>query len=205
MITLLGNDHTYELAERYQDHACFEALNELRAHKRALAYPVWAKNPRRDEEIAREITAAEQEANEARARWGSEIAEQYGWARPALAGGDRWKRRIFFSDLEKAAGADFRRGLYVAENGYVHAGSYAAINHFELNELNTRGRMDEAIRAAGWWTVNFLDFASHITSKAVAWETEEYDELLYACEMTRAADTAKREFIEDNSNCSPSS
>jgi hypothetical protein len=111
VITLLYNDHTYELAERYQDHACYEYLKQLRVYKKVYSDPIWRVQPGQ-KELVQEIAAVENDVREARLRWGSEIGEQYGWARPAIAGGHGRRRPITFSDLEKAAEADFLRGEY---------------------------------------------------------------------------------------------
>jgi hypothetical protein len=198
IITLLCNDHTYEIAERYQDHACCEALKELRAYSRAFAEEsIWEESPGREGRLARLIARAEQDVHEARSRWGREIAEQYGWARPAVAGGRNLRRQITFSDLGEAAGADFLRGDYLSQNNHVHAGSYAAINHLMESGLNIYGRRDdEEIRITGSRTVMLLEFSSHAASKAISFETEEYDEMLYACEMTRTADIAHEKLRE---------
>lgn len=197
VITLLGNDHTYELAERYQDHAVFEALKQLRAAKRAFAQPMWRESPGRDDMISREIRDAERDAREARIRWGAEISEHYEWARPVLSKTGNPKRRINFTELEEAAGADFLRADYLTQNDHVHAGAFGTINHPLQAELTACGlRDDEAIHIAGWRVTMLLEFASQIVSKSISWETGEYDEFLYACEMTRTASKAEEKLDE---------
>jgi hypothetical protein len=92
------------------------------------------------------------------------------------------------------------------QNHEVHAGSYATINHFMTKRLNTVGvRDDETTWITGSRTITFLHFSSQVVSKAVSWETEEYDELLYACEMNGTAVSAKARFDECYDRCSTSS
>ena len=204
VITLLSNDPTYELVERYQDHACYEVLKQLRVYKHVYSEPIWRDKPGEDE-LTQQITDAEQDVREARLRWGSEIGEQYGWARPAIAGGGNRRRQITFSDLEKAAGADFLRGDYLTQNHQVHAGSYATINHLMTNRLKTAGyRDDETIWITGMRVIPYLHFSSQTISMAISKETEEYDELLYSCEMNRTAEMAEGKFRECYENCSTS-
>ena len=67
-MTLIRNDQTYEVAERYQDHACFEELSRLKGMKRAYSDPAWKADPALDEWIAEEIAEVEAVAEEARSR-----------------------------------------------------------------------------------------------------------------------------------------
>ncbi len=122
IMTLILRDRTYEIAERYQDHACFEELHRLRTIQSSLADPEYASYNAQRESIAEEIAKGEKFAGLARARWGKEIKEQYEWARPALPPAIQNRRRITFSDLEAAAGADVMRADYIGYNYYVHAG-----------------------------------------------------------------------------------
>lgn len=194
---LLCNDDTYEIAERYQDHAVYEMLKELRAHRRALGGSVWKRDSARDGALAQEIAEAEKAAQDARSRWGSDMAEQYGWARPAVGGRQSRGRQITFSDLESAAGADFLRGEYLNQNHHIHAGPFAAINHILDGRSLVSGRRDDDVtRGTGLRTVFLLTCSLQVICMAICAETEEYDEMLYSCELTPVANMARRRFNE---------
>jgi hypothetical protein len=68
--TLISNDHTYELAERYQDHAVFEDLKRLRAIQRNVRNSVYVEDPEHERELSDRIAEAEPIARQAQARWG---------------------------------------------------------------------------------------------------------------------------------------
>ena len=194
VMTLIRNDHTYEVAERYQDHACFEELSRLKGMKQAYSDPVWKADPVVDERIAEEIAEAEVVAEEARSRWGRSIAEQYEWARPALPADLRRSRRITFADVEIAAEMDFLRGDYLNYNYQIHAGAHATIRSANFEDVHihsTRPTFNSAaLRAVASDCINMLWFTSVILSDAVARETEEFDVELYITEMGRYVNLA---------------
>ena len=195
---VLGNDHTYEVSERYHDHAVFEALQEMRAEKRAYANPIFVYPDGFLAEIEAKIAEAEDYARQAKARWGAAVEEQYGWARPLLPRAKRNKPRVYFTDLERLAGMDFLRGDYLKGNDRIHAGPYAAINDFDFSNIfaaPTHPRRDDAmIFMIGLRTAFLLGVAGRAAGKPISWETEEYDEFLYACEVERMADIAIEKF-----------
>lgn len=196
--SILGQDHSYEISERYHDHAVFEALQQMRAEKRAYADPVFVYPEGFLEELEGQIFEAENQARQARARWGSAVEEQYGWVRPLLPRAKRNKPRVYFTDLEQLAGMDFLRGDYLKGNDRIHAGPYAAINDFNLNDIYaspTHARRDDPmIFMVGHRAAFLLGSAGRTAGKAISWETEEYDEFLYVCEVERPADIAMEEF-----------
>jgi hypothetical protein len=209
IIMLLHNDHTYEICERYQDRAVFERLNQVRVDKRAYKEPMWNKPQDLDHMMDQEIIELTAYAQRARSKWGRAIEEQYGWARPALPEAKRNSRKIFFSDLEEAAGMDFLRGQYLTGNERIHAGAYAAINHLDFASVPISPirphRNDEAIRFIGYRTSLLLGWIVRAASHSVSWETEEYDEFLYACEMQQLAEATMEAFWQVGASLSLSS
>jgi hypothetical protein len=215
ILVLILNDDTYELSERYQDHAVFEELARLKTYRSNWQESMYRTTPETHKSIALEIVAAEKDASDALKRWGPSITEQYGWARPGLPPAVQKKRRIFFTDLERASGADFLRGDYLTGNYFVHAGPFAAVNHLNTNETYKHllraidDRDDMRIAKIGWAAINYLSDATGLASKKISFETEEYDEFLIACEMIRAANAALASFIavmdNDLSESPPSS
>jgi Family of unknown function (DUF5677) len=211
VMMLLHNDRTYELSEDYQDSAMFEYLKQLKADRSSLSDPFWLVNGATLEELSRDIGTAELAADEIISRRGSKIKNQYEWARPALSDEKKnnLKRRIQFIDLEEAAGADFLRTFYMLGNDRIHAGAYAAINHFDFDSSKlsaTRQRRDDwTIYLVGAGVPTLMAWAARAAGKSIAWETEEYDELLYVCELQREADATVRAFADTHLGLSPSS
>jgi len=103
----------------------------------------------------------------------------------------------------------FLRGNYLTGNDRIHAGSYSAVNHINFNKPQvpqSRPRRDDwAIRLAGWGTAFLLAHIGRTVGKSIAWETEEYDEFLYACELYRIADHALDTFVASAVSFSPPS
>jgi hypothetical protein len=188
IMTLILRDRTYEAAERYQDHACFEELHRLRILQSSFADPIFSNHAAARESIAEEIAEGEGFADRARARWGKEIREQYEWARPALPPEMRNRKRITFSDLEAAAGAQLMRGDYIGYNYYVHAGPYMVINHVNFNAAHIfpmRAVVDqERVSFVGTRCVRMIRWMSEMLAITVARESGDYDAILYFCEMT---------------------
>jgi hypothetical protein len=198
VMTLIMNDHTYMVGERYQDQAVFEALRELRAQQRSYATPAFKRDAVRDQSISQEIAAAQEEARQARARWGKEIEEQYGWARPALPAEMRNKKRITFLDLEMVAEMDFLRCHYIADNNYVHAGPYAVVNHFSHGTGNLfpmRPSVEsERMSFVGSRCVIMLGWASYALATTVPRETQDYDSIFHYSLMSSVFDDAREKF-----------
>lgn len=194
VMTLIRNDHTYEVAERYQDHACFEELIRLKGMKRAYSDPAWKADPALDEWIVEEIAEVEAVAEEARSRWGRSIAEQYEWARPGLPADLRRNRRVTFADVEMAAEMDFLRGDYLTYNYQIHAGAHATIRSANFQDghiYSTRPTFNSAaLKAVAHDCINMFWFTSVMLSDAVARETEEFDVELYITEMGRYVNLA---------------
>lgn len=193
-IILIANDKDYEISERYQDRACFEELKRLRARQRHSEHPAFNLTSDTKQELADEISKVETIVTEARARRGKEIEEQYGWARPALPDGATAKR-VYFSDLEKAAGMDFLRAFYIGQNNHVHAGAFATINHLDIpsNRWSPTGPRHQVDRVAytGFMALTMIDWASHMTLRAISRESQEYDEIFYYTELSRLVDAAR--------------
>jgi hypothetical protein len=198
VMTLIMNDHTYMVAERYQDQATFEALRELRAQQRSYATPQFKRNAARDQSISDEIAVAQEEARQARARWGKEIEEQYGWARPALPPRMRNKKRITFLDLEMVAEMDFLRCHYIGDNNSVHAGPYAVVNHFvddtELHFPTRPSAEHERMSFVGSRCVIMLGWASYALATTVPRETQDYDSIFHYSLMCNVFDDAREKF-----------
>lgn len=191
VMTLIGNDHTYEVAERYQDRACFEYLNLLRGTKRCFTDAQWRDTESVQQRIDQEISETEADVRKARARWGRDIAEQYGWARPALPSSMRANQRITFADLESAADMDFYRINYLEGNYNVHAGAHSVIQDAEFDEHIYAIRpsaVNVRIQRASERLVLIFGFMSQMLAQVVAKETEEWDGYLFAAAMTRIAD-----------------
>ena len=198
ILMLLNNDETYELSERYQDHAVFEQLKLLRAEKRSYEDPIWAKPKDYDKKIAVEISELVALAAGARSKWGPEIEDQYGWARPALPRAKRGNRRIYLSDLEQSVGMNFLRGNYMAGNDRIHAGPSSVVSYLDFDSVGISHvrprRDDETIAFVGYRTAKFIGWATRAAGQPISWETEEYDEFLYVCEMERITNAAMEEF-----------
>jgi hypothetical protein len=198
--TLITNDHTYELSERYQDHAVFEDLKRLRAIRKNIRDSIYIANPKAEKELDDQIADSEQAASLAQARWGANIKEQNEWARPGLSAIAQKKRSISFTDLELAAGSEFLRPDYLAGNNYVHAGAFAAINHLNLGDSEARMvksrnyRADQRLTDIGMRATRYLGWATFFVGESISTETEQYDELLVVYEIIRAADEACRSF-----------
>lgn len=211
IMMMLHNDTTYEISERYQDSAVFEQLKQLRADLSSLVEPIWNVPNGYAEKLAQDIADAEIIAGSAVSRRGPKIRNQYEWARPALpsAKRDNPSYRITFSDLEQAAGFNFFRGNYLAGNGRIHAGAFAAINHLDFDDIEvprSRPRRDDSvIRFVGCRTSQLLSWVVRAASRPISWETEEYDEFLYVGEFQRAADAAVAAFTKVDASLSPSS
>jgi hypothetical protein len=211
VMMVLLNDHTYEICERYQDSAVFEELRQLRTDLASLADPVWDVPDGYVEKLAQDIAEAELVANSAISRRGPKIKEQYEWARLALppAKRDNLRYKINLADLEQVAGMDFFRGNYLAGNGRIHAGAYAAINHLDFDNIEVPRsrphRDDLAIGFVGCRTSQLFGWVCRAAGKPISWETEEYDELLYVGEMQRAAYAAEEAFAKTDANPLPSS
>jgi hypothetical protein len=200
IMMFVHNDKTYEASECLQDHASVEYLKELRAYKRSYTNPIYSPSPERDAAILSEVTEAEAAVRDARARWGNRVDEQYGWARCDYLGRKKNNKRIYFSDLEEAAGMSVFRGDYLRENNHVHAGPYAAISHLDLRIGAAQicptgpGRDDLRIDFLGARCCLMLEFVSRAAGKSISWEAEEYDDFLYVCEMLRLTDSVGRSF-----------
>ena len=191
VMTLIGNDFTYEVAERYADRAAFEYLHWLRCAKRSFSDGYRRQDPVTRQRIEEDLAATQVAVHEARARWGSMITEQYGWARPILPRASQAKRNITFADLESAAEMDFLRVDYLGENYHVHAGAHAVISAADLDghiySLHPAMTDDRMSRAA-YRLAMIFGFTSHLLAAAVSKETEEWDGFLLSAEMTRLAD-----------------
>jgi hypothetical protein len=191
VMTLIANDHTYEVAERYQDHATFEYLNLLRGTRRSFSDPHWRDSESIQDSIDREIAELEADVRRTRTRWGKEIAEQYGWARPALSSATRASRSITFADLEAAAEMDFIRVHYLEGNYDVHASAHSIIRDAEFGEhiYSIRpSNVDHRVRQSAIRLVLIFGFMSGRIASSVAKETEQWDGFLLATEMRRFAD-----------------
>ncbi len=183
---IVHNDHSYEVSERYQAHAVFDEVQKIRAEARAVANPIFRWPEGSAQEVAAALAEATSAANRSRAKWGLTIEERYEWARPALAK-KSGQRKIAFSDLESAAGITFLRSDYLRGNERIHAGAYTTINYLELTRSGISPirpcRDDSIIEIVGSRAATLLGWAARSAGKSIAWETEEYDELLYICEI----------------------
>jgi Family of unknown function (DUF5677) len=211
IISILGNDHDYEISERYEDCSVIELLKQLRTDLSALSDPIWDVPEEYEEKLQKEIAEVEDLAREIVARRGAAIRKPYEWARQALPQPERDNQRhkITFADLERAVGMDFFRGNYLTGNERIHAGSYSAVNYLNFDKPQvpqSRPRRDDwAIRLAGWRTAYLIGCVARAVGKSIAWETEEYDELLYVCELYRAADHVLDTFVSSAAGSSQSS
>jgi len=154
---------------------------------------VWQLPDGYEVRLQREIAEVESLAAEIIARRGPAIRKPYEWARQALPQPkrDNPSYKITFLDLEEAVGMDFFRGNYMAGNERVHAGPYSAVNYMNfakpLVPQSRPRRVDWAINLAGWRTSFLIASVARAAGKSIAWETEEYDEFLYVCELCRTA------------------
>jgi hypothetical protein len=209
IMALLGDDHTYEVCERYQDSAVFEELRQLYVELASLKEPMWDVLDGLAEDLAQKIEEAEPIASEVISRRGTKIKYTYEWARPAMPLAKRAnpKYRITFADLEVAAGMDFYRGSYLVGTGRIHAGAYAAISHLDFDSIQTprsRPRRDDSIIPfAACRASELLSWIGRVVGTSISWETEEYDEFLYVGELKRAARVAELAFAETNTNPPP--
>lgn len=201
MMTIIGNDGTYAVAERYQDHAVSEYLRQLRSTKRSFEDPYWNLDSVARYNIDQDIAALEASVREAKARWGSDVTEQYGWARPALPVSKQGKREVTFAELESAAGMSFVRADYLEENNHVHAGPQAIISSadwgdhiYALHPLMPRHRI---YRAADRLTLVF-GFISYALATIVAREAGDLDGVPIADEMSRFVSRASRKMFNWN-------
>lgn len=202
VMMLLHNDSTYELSEGYQDSAVFEYIKRLKADQTSMTDPFWSGADPILEKLANEIQDMELAAAEIITRRGPKIKIQYEWARPALPERKRSnpKYKIDFTDLEEAAGAGFLRTFYMLGNDRIHAGAYGVINHFDFKSPNvsmTRQRRDDwTIYMIGSGLPTLISWATRAACKSIGWETEEYDEVLYACAVQHVADAAVKAFAK---------
>jgi hypothetical protein len=206
IMMLLLNDSTYELSERYQESAVFEYIKQLKNDQDCLVDPFWRTSDAIFEKLAKEISDLDITATEIITRRGPKIKGQHEWARPALpeVKKNNPKYRINFTDLEEVAGADFLRTFYLLGNDRIHAGAYGAINHFDFDDPHislTRQRRDDWMtHLIGSGASTLMSWAARAACKGIAWETEEYDEMLYMCVMQRIADAAVEAFSESRAS-----
>lgn len=211
IISILHNDHDYEMSEKYEDCSVFEILKQLKADQRALSDPVWEVSGGYEEELRQDIAEVENLAREIVARRGAAIRKPYEWARQALPESERDNPRyqVTFTALERVVGMDFFRGNYLLGNERIHAGSYSAVNHLNFDKPQvppSRPRRDDwAIRLVGWRTAFLIACVGRAVGKSIAWETEEYDEFLYVCELYRTAYHALGTFVASAASSFPSS
>jgi hypothetical protein len=212
VLTVLHNDDDYEMSEQYEDCSVFERLKFLKANVSELSDPIWAPPSQEEEQkLLAELAETEALAQGIVARRGPRIRKPYEWARQMLPQEKRenLKYGIKYVDLEKAVGMDFFRSSYLTGNEHVHAGSYSAVNHLDFDKPlipRTRPRRDSwAIRQAGWRTAFLISNIARAAGKAIAWETEEYDELLYVCELWRTSDKVLDSFMNADASVLPSS
>lgn len=199
VITLIRQDKTYEIAERYQDYGCLISCKEARARLESLADGSWGSQSEDMERKGREVVAdLEMLVQRAIERWGPEIKSQYGWAHPIFP---PEKKRIYFQDLERVAGSSMFRSDYLRENEHVHASSGAAIKHTDFGDFRNKNvnftrsrRQDDRISFVGERAVVWIHYASREAAKGISWETEEYDEFMSYFPMDAEAIRASRCF-----------
>ena len=205
---VLLNDRTYELSEAYEESAVFEYLKQLRVDLSSFSDPAlyWTISnelaEERSREISEEILDTEALANEIVGKRGAKFRDQYEWARPKLPEPKRsnLQYRMNFTDLEQIAGMDFLRRNYLMGNDRVHAGAYAVINHFDfenpkISPIRQR-QSDSTLYFVGFGVSQLLGWAARCACKSIAYETEEYDEFIYASEIYVAANAAMGAFNE---------
>lgn len=211
IITILHNDHSYEISEQYEDSSVFEDLKKLQADLDTLSDPIWDVPRGVEQELRQTIGEAEDMAREVVARRGAAFRRQYEWARQALhqPQRDNPKYRITFATLERIVGMDFLRGNYLSGNEQIHAGSYSAVNHLNFDKPKvpqSRPRRDDwVIRVVGWRTAFLIANVARAVGKSIAWETEEFDEFLYVGELYRTAYRVLDAFVATSTGSPPSS
>lgn len=120
VISVLARDKDFQVCERYFDSSMIESLKYLRAYKLVVDEAEWGSIG--DERLKE----AEEAAAWAVARWGREIEEQYGWAKPLFPQFSR-KQRVQFRDLQEFTDPGFNL-LYMYWNRSVHADSLLAFD-----------------------------------------------------------------------------
>jgi hypothetical protein len=212
IMMILHNDTTYELNEGYQDSAIFEFLKQRRTEQSSFADSFWYGSEGFFEDLARDIHDLEAAADEVIARRGPRIKRQYEWARPALPEPKKnnLNYMIKFTDLEAAAtGTDFLRTYYLRGNDRIHAGAYGVINHFDFDDpaisLTQQYRDDFTTHSIGCGVPTLMGWAARAACKSIAWETEEYDEILYVCELIHIQDATVEAFIKGRTRISSAS
>lgn len=177
----------------------------MKTYRRNFEEPAYRHDPQRNAELDQEIFEAEQHALQSEMRWGSAIRESYGWARAALGPAVSRKKRVFFTDLERAAEADFLRGDYLMGNNGLHAGAYAAISHMTIEgrQLVRSGRHFDSVGVASVAVraLNYMAGAVNFATRGIATETDDYDKCLVAIEVQLACAAAQDAW----SNSPPSS
>ncbi|MGW4792250.1 DUF5677 domain-containing protein [Nonomuraea sp. NPDC004297] len=181
--SLLSQDITGELAERYNACGPLEWLRDYNASQDRSSYDPTA------------YAEARAGADEATRRWGREIREQHGWARPAMNGIVDPRRRIRFSDLERAAGTSPLRAHYLASNHTIHGGPLRTINYanFDGGPLSpTRwhevAHVAENIGNTVAHSARLLNLATHLACRCVSSLTGDYDKLLLCGELSNLAE-----------------
>lgn len=121
VLAILMNDHTNIVSERFHDSSVLEA----KRHTERLG----------EEWSTFDADELAEHAQRAEAKWGREIRESNGWARPALPSEVNKRSRIYFTDLENAAGMSLARSMYFGGNHELHVGPFSTVNRTDfLNE-----------------------------------------------------------------------
>ena len=188
VIAVLANDGGFQVCERYFDSSKIEKLRYMQAYKLVVNEEKWG--PSGDEHLKE----AEEEAAWAIARWGTEIREQYGWARPLFPQLPA-KQRVQFRHLQEYIDTDLRL-LYMYWNRSVHADSLVSIEHADFGTdylMKTRPKVDAAAMVTtALWTLRLLDNATRDCSRQITHLTQCYDDILIGGELSRLIDEACR-------------
>jgi Family of unknown function (DUF5677) len=181
---ILSNDRTYEVCERYHDAAAIEQMRYIEAHNKYSEQIGWQPIE------GQELEEAKKFADLAVRNWGSEIRNQYGWARPIASHVPKGKL-IRFADLERVVKGEKLKPGYIWMNNSVHAGPSTVIESVNIdNKLGTvtRPSGDDDPRATATWALELLLTLTKVTVFTVAWITESYDDFLDVGELQRRVD-----------------
>ena len=171
---IIAQDRTGELADRFNDSGVFEWLKSWRAHKGCCDL----------QETDEDYIEARETERRVIGRWGKEIREQNGWARPAFQGQVRLGQPIRFTDMERLAGTHGLRAQYLDGNHEIHSGPLSVINHADLENgtlsFNRRREGEKSVERVGGilgHSARLLDLLSHISCRALVGTTQGFDEM----------------------------
>ncbi|WP_327038521.1 DUF5677 domain-containing protein [Micromonospora maris] len=169
----LASGGDQDLCDRYHATGILEHLRDLRTKQRSHEFFGWPPP------TIEEINECEEWAAKVIAKYGSELRQPHGWAKPLFPAANQ---RVTFADLDRRFAGQEMRAIYEFMNHHIHAGSLQSTYHvdFEKHHLVStrnpfsRGRASFALRASGM----LLDALNYTVCRELSWDNEVYDELL---------------------------